>query len=247
VTSSIEETAFTIEAGGRVVPAVLWNPAGVAAPTPLLLAGHGGGFGFGGSKRADSVVDLALILARDHRIATVAIDQPGCGDRPGAEEEQDRRRGMTIEEAIAALWTEELVMEMAADWRATVDHVQHGLGLGDGPLAYWGVSGGTTFGLPLVATEPRIVVAVLGLNSAVPLMSKYAPQVACPVLYLQNLDDTFMTREASLDLFDRLGSKDKRVHAHPGNHGQFPADEQEDVARFLATRLHAAAAVASPA
>ena len=57
-----------------------------------------------------------------------------------------------------------------------------------------------------------VVAAVLGLNSAVPLLSKYAPKVTCPVLYLQNLDDTFMTREASLALFDQLGSTDKRIH-----------------------------------
>src|SRR5437763_14698992 len=115
---------------------------------------------------------------------------------------------MDIEDAIASFWTEELVMEMAADWRATVEHVQGELGLGEGPLGYWGLSGGTTFGLPLVATEPRIAVAVLGLNSAVPLTSKDAPMVTCPVLYLQNLDDAFMTRDAALVLFDQLASTD---------------------------------------
>src|SRR5439155_13968122 len=149
---------------------------------------------------------------------------------------QEGRAQLNIAARTASLWTEDLVMEMAADWRATVEHVQGELGLGTGPLGYWGLSGGTTFGLPLVATEPRIVVAVLGLNSAVPLMSKYAPKVTCPVLYLQSLDDTFMTRDASLALFDQLGTADKRIHAHPGNHGSFPPDEQDDVVRFLATR-----------
>ena len=234
------ERSFTLDVDGRVVPGVLWTPAAMTAPVPLLLAGHGGGFGFGGSKRMDSIVELAALLAGDYGVATVAIDQPGCGDRPGAEQEQERRRQLSLEEAIASLWTEELVMEMAADWRAAVAHAQGELGVGGGPLGYWGLSGGTTFGLPLVATEPRIVVAVLGLNSAVPLMSKYAPMVTCPVLYLQSLDDTFMTRDASLALFDQLGSTDKRVHAHPGNHGQFPPDELHDVARFLGTRLVAA-------
>jgi pimeloyl-ACP methyl ester carboxylesterase len=234
------ETEFTLGVEGRTVPAVVWTPATATTPVPLLLAGHGGGFGFGGSKRSESNVELASILAGEYGIATLAIDQPGCGDRPGAEEEQERRRAMNIDDAIASLWTEELVMEMAADWRATVDHAQGTLGLGRGPLGYYGLSGGTTFGLPLVATEPRVAAAVLGLNSAVPLMSKYAPQVTCPVLYLQSLDDTFMSRDASLALFDQLGSKEKRVHAHPGNHGQFPPDEMQDVARFLATRLRAA-------
>ena len=68
-----------------------------------------------------------------------------------------------------------------------------------------------------------------------PLMSKYAPKVTCPVLYLQNLDDTFMTRDASLALFDQLGSTDKRIHAHPGNHGAIPDDDLTHV-RELARR-----------
>jgi len=234
-------TEFVLTVEGRTVPGVLWAPDTCVAPVPLLLAGHGGGFGFGGSRHSESNVDVATILAEEFGIATVAIDQPGCGDRPGAEEEQARRREMSIDDAIASLWTDDLVMELAVDWRAAVDHAQGPLGLGIGPLAYYGVSGGTTFGLPLVATEPRIVVAVLGLNSAVPLMTKYAPQVTCPVLYLQSLDDTFMSRDASLALFDQLGSKDKRVHAHPGNHGEFPIDENDDIARFIAKRLLAAA------
>jgi pimeloyl-ACP methyl ester carboxylesterase len=235
------ETSFSLEVDGRTVPGVVWTPARPDPSAAMLLAGHGGGFGFGGSKHSESNVELASILAEEHGVATVAIDQPGCGDRPGAEQEQERRRKMDINDAIASLWTEELVMEMAADWRAAVDHVQRAAGVGTAPLAYYGVSGGTTFGLPLVATEPRIAVAVLGLNSAVPLMSKFAPKVTCPVLYLQSLDDTFMSRDASLALFDQLGSKDKRVHAHPGNHGQFPPDEMHDVARFIASRLKAAA------
>ena len=232
------ERAFTLDVGGRVVPGVVWTPtSGGQSPRPLVLAGHGGGFGFGGSKRADGIISLAAMLARDFGVATVAIDQPGCGDRPGADDEQARRRGLSVDEAIADLWTDALVTEHGVEWRAAVDHVQRHLGLGDGPLGYWGLSGGTTFGLPLVATDPRIEVAVLGLNSAVPLMRTYAPRVQCPVLFIQNLDDTFMTRASSLQLFDDLGSADKRIHAHPGPHGAIPPDEHEDCARFLGARL----------
>lgn len=237
-----EETGFTIEVDGQVVPGVVWRPparpaGGGGGGTPLVLAGHGGGFGFGGSKRADGIVSLAAMLARDYGVATVAIDQPGCGDRPGAEEEQARRKKLTVEQAIADLWTDELVTVHGREWRAAVAHVQGELGLGEGPLGYWGLSGGTTFGLPLVATDKRIEVAVLGLNSAVPLMRTYAPQVQCPVLFIQNLDDSFMSRESALQLFDELGSSDKRIHAHPGDHGAIPPDEHEDCARFLGTRL----------
>ena len=73
----MNETAFVLKVDGRVVPAVLWTPTSIRPPVPLLLAGHGGGFGFGGSKRHDSIVNLAVALARNYGVATVAIDQPG--------------------------------------------------------------------------------------------------------------------------------------------------------------------------
>ena len=203
---------------------------------PLVLAGHGGGFGTEGHKRVEAIVELAVELAV-HGIATLAIDQPGCGDRPGAREEQARRRELSIEQAIAELWTRELVEEMARDWQACLDHAQTTWGLGQAGIGYWGLSGGTTFGLPLVAIERRIQAAVLGLNSAVPLMLAYAPRVTCPVLYTMNLDDHFMSREQGLALFDALGSEDKFVLGYPGDHGENLERARGPWARFFASRL----------
>ncbi len=57
---------------------------------------------------------------------------------------------MSVEEAIASLWTTELVEELIGDWRATLDHLADDR-LGVNGVGYWGLSGGTTFGLPLVA------------------------------------------------------------------------------------------------
>ena len=180
---------------------------------------------------------LAACLAKSHGIATVAIDQPGCGDREGAAEEQERRRKMSVEEAIESLWTQSLVETLIVDWQATLDHLETEWGLGPDGIGYWGLSGGTTFGLPLVAREPRIDAAVLGLNGAVPLMLHYAPDVSCPVLYMMNLDDHFMTRESCLALFDALGSEDKRLLAFPGDHGQNLERAAPEWGRFLADRL----------
>ena len=235
---AMHEDRFDLEVEGRAVPGILWRPSGADKHTPLVLAGHGGGFGTAGHKRVDSIVDLATQLG-DCGIATAAIDQPGCGDRPGAEQEQARRRRLTIEAAIEELWTRELVEEMARDWQASLDHVHETWDLGAAGVGYWGLSGGTTFGLPLVALEPRIGAAVLGLNSAVPLMLAYAPRVTCPVLYTMNLDDHFMSREACLALFDALPSEDKFVLAYPGDHGQNLERATPEWARFFASRLGA--------
>ena len=234
---SVTETSVDLEVNGRVVPGVLWRPASGAGAEPLVLAGHGGGFGTSGHKRVDSIVHLATHLAVEHGIATLAIDQPGCGDRPGAEAEQERRRQMSVEDAIANLWTPELIEEMSQDWRAMLDHVETTTGLGRAGVGYWGLSGGTTFGLPLVATEPRIGAAVLGLNGDVPLMRTHAPAIRCAVLYMMNLDDRFMTRDSALALFDALESSDKYLIGYPGDHGENMDAAVPEWGRFFASRL----------
>jgi dienelactone hydrolase len=231
------EELLDVEVMGRTVPGILWRPKRSGERTPLVLAGHGGGFGTDGHKRIDSIVRFATHLASAHGIATVAIDQPGCGDRDGAEQEQARRREMTVEEAITSLWTRELVEEMIGDWQGTLDHLESAHGLGRHGVGYWGLSGGTTFGLPLVATEPRITAAVLGLNGDVPLMRAFAPDVSCPVLYMMNLDDHFMSRDSCLRLFDALASTDKRLLAFPVDHGENLDQALPDWARFFADRL----------
>lgn len=231
-----EQIPFELQVEGRTVPGILWRPTGAGEHMPLVLAGHGGGFGTEGHKRVERIVALAAELGR-YGIATAAIDQPGCGDRPGAEQEQVRRRTLTIEQAIESLWTPALVEEMARDWQGSLEYIRAEWGLGAAGIGYWGLSGGTTFGLPLVALEPRISAAVLGLNSAVPLMLAYAPRITCPVLYTMNLDDAFMSREAGLALFDALPTRDKFVLAYPGNHGQNLDPATREWARFFAARL----------
>ena len=105
---------------------------------------------------------------------------------------------------------------------------------------------GTILGLPLVAAEPRIAVAVLGLMGLTgPTRSRIAadaPNVRCPVLFLMQWNDELFPRERLADLFDALGSTDKRLHAHPGKHGDVPAEEFEASEAFLARHLGASAA-----
>lgn len=237
MTDIVTETPLAIDGPTGVVPGVLWQPVGPGVATPLVLAGHGGGFGTNGHKRVDSIVALADHLATEHGIATLAIDQPGCGGREGAEAEQQRRRSLSVEEAIASLWTPELVQSMTDDWAAAAGHVRDHHGLGDAGIGYWGLSGGTTFGLPFVAAAPGIGAAVLGLNGDVPLMRTHAPSVQCPVMYMMNLDDRFMTRESALALFDLLGSDDKHLVAYPGDHGENLDQALPEWGRFFARHL----------
>ena len=65
-----------------------------------------------------------------------------------------------------------------------------------------------------------------------------AQRLECPVLFLVNWDDTRAPRNAAFELFDLIGSEDKRLHAYPGEHGQLPeearAASEEFFARYLA-------------
>ncbi|MBI2767252.1 MAG: alpha/beta hydrolase [Chloroflexi bacterium] len=244
--TSATEQEFVLEVEGRTVPGVLWRPLTGAGPWPLVLLGHGGAL----HKRSDYIVALAKRLARAG-MASAAIDAAGHGARlPGGgtdfqklwDERQARRdRGELPDE------TENMV----ADWKATLDALQHVEGLA-GPAGYWGLSMGTLFGLPFVAAEPRIQVAVFGLMGIAPAptgnawlerirtrLGADAARIDLPVLMLIQRDDELVPFENAIALFDALKTRDKRLHLNPGRHVEVPREEFDHSAAFLAQHLMA--------
>ncbi|MBV1906680.1 MAG: alpha/beta hydrolase, partial [Pseudomonadales bacterium] len=143
----VEETEFELACQGRCVPGILWRPEKHAEQGKLVLLGHGGS----SHKRADYVLAVARWLARSHGIASLAIDGPGHGDRISIDQKPDFRAAWGSVEATA---------NIVADWQAALSAVQGHIG--EGPVAYWGLSMGTMMGIPLVAAESRISVAVFG-------------------------------------------------------------------------------------
>ena len=238
LTASVVERDLEVTSSGRRVPAVLWRPAGAPAPLPLVLLGHGGG----GHKRHPKVVSMATGLATEHGIAALAIDGPVNGDRAENDAEaralRDRDR-----DAYRRTYYEAKYDEMIEDWQAALGVARSLPEVGEGPVGYWGVSMGTRFGLPLVVAEPRIEVAVLGLFGLKPgaqanqRVYEDAPKLRTPVLFLQQLDDQQIDRAAYANLFDMLGTPDRRLHANLGGHAEIPEDEYADARRFLARRL----------
>jgi len=235
VAKGVRERRIDVARGDRRIPGVLWTPEQSAAPVPLVMLGHGAS----GSKREGYIVALGRTLVRHHGLAALAIDGPVHGDR--------RHDGGADGELafldFAQLWSsqEDLIDTMVADWRAALDAVQALPEVAAGRCGYWGLSMGTIFGLPVVAAEPRVAVAVLGLMGiAGPTRQRFsadAPAVKCPVLFLVQWDDELFARDRAVELFELLGSTDKRLHAHPGKHAEVPAEEFEASARFLADAL----------
>jgi dienelactone hydrolase len=230
----VTERRFDLEVDGRLVPGILWTPSGARGPRPLVLIGHGATR----HKRVDHVLELARYLARENGFAALALDAPGHGDRqldPAADE-------VALFTQFLAEWSRPgTVDDVLAEWSASLDAVRQLDEVGDGPLGYWGLSMGTIYGIPLVAAEPRVQVAIFGLmglvGPTIDRMRADAGRLACPVAFLQQWDDSLLPRQEVLALFDAIGSIDKRLHVHPGEHSAVPVEEFEFSVAFLARHL----------
>lgn len=225
---ALTEREFELEVEGRTVPGVVWAEEAPEPGMPIVLLGHGGTT----HKKADYLVQVAVLLAR-RGVLAMAIDGPGHGERVGDRDPGDPG-------AFERAWNDGGGTDaVVTDWRAALDFVQGELATGR--TGYWGLSMGTMMGVPVVAADERISVALLGLMgnwgpNGDRLLAD-APRVACPVRYLVQWDDEIVPRDACLTLFGSLGSKRKTLHANPGLHAAVPAFEIRDSTDYLAANL----------
>ncbi|MBV9666022.1 MAG: dienelactone hydrolase family protein [Actinobacteria bacterium] len=227
VGKGVVERRFDLKVEDRLVPGIVWTPEDAEGTRPLVLIGHGGSL----HKRTEYVLALARRLVRRNGIAAAAIDGPMHGDRGDTKDLSN----------VAEWWNASTTDDMVADWKATLAAVQALPEVGKGRLGYWGLSMGTIFGLPFVASEPQVQVAVLGLMGAfgatADRLAADAAKITCPVLFLQQLEDELIPRPAVAELFDALGTRDKRLHANPGAHSAVPPEEFNVSQEFLASHL----------
>jgi dienelactone hydrolase len=234
------QVRFTVPRDGEDVPAVMWLPERPAQRRPLVLLGHGAGM----DKDAPFITRLGSWLAGAPGYACLAIDLPFHGERTPPEESGlsplERRARMGLD-----AWRERnsgATGQAVADWRAAMDAAQDADTVPHGPVGYLGLSMGTRFGVPLIAVEPRITAAVLGLFGTAGAgpesdFARAARQVTVPVLFLQQWDDQLFPRSDGLALFDLLGSTEKTLHANPGRHLDIPRAEVDNAVRFLRRHL----------
>jgi alpha-beta hydrolase superfamily lysophospholipase len=198
----------------------------------MILCGHGAS----GDRYQAPIPHLARRFGEEKGFSVLAIDGPvhglrqvGPGGRVAFAEEMKRLTFLD---------------DMVDDWQLAFDTVSCEVDLGKGPLGYFGLSMGTIFGLPLLASAIEFAAAAIGLCGSTGAASRIgerllrdAAVVDHPVLFIMQLEDELFDREGYLALFDALSTNDKRLHANPGLHPEVPAEEIAFVVEFLSNQL----------
>jgi dienelactone hydrolase len=217
---------FVVKRDGlRDLTGSIWLPEGGGAET-LMLFGHGAS----GDRYQAPIAYLAGRFQKAG-IPVLSIDGPVHGQRKVG----DGARGAFGEE----LQRDSHVEDMLADWNEAIGLV---LGLAEikaTKLAYMGLSMGSIYGIPLVASRPDMTVATLGLIGMTAILPQgerflaMAQRIKIPLLFLMQLEDELFPREGCYEVFDAFASKDKRMHCNPGLHPEIPQEEIDFSFEFL--------------
>ena len=124
-------------------------------------------------------------------------------------------------ESISVRYGTSLAERAVPEWQATLDALQELPEIGtEAPIGYGGgMTLGTAIGVPLTAVEPRITAAVFGGGFFVhEALIEAARRITVPIQFLLPWDDEHIDRQSGLALFDAFASKEKTLHANPGDH-----------------------------
>jgi dienelactone hydrolase len=248
--SGVERHRFELRSEDDIVPGYLWTRKDSSGRRPLVLLGHGAA----GSKDGPFAAALATRLVTELGFAAAAIDFPYHGERRPEAERSLSPIQVRSQMGLVA-WRQrntEAIGQAVADLRAALDFACARGDADPALVGYVGLSMGTRFGLPFVATEPRVKAAVFGLfgwaaevrqpgeeglAERSESFASAARAVRAPALFLLQWDDELFPRQDGFTLYDLLGSEEKSLHANPGGHLAMPRAEAADVIRFLARHL----------
>ncbi|WP_066266529.1 alpha/beta hydrolase [Hydrogenophaga palleronii] len=218
------------QADGAATGAV-FEPLVAAAPSRIALIQHGGS----SNKEGADVWDVAHALTRREGIRLVALDGPVHGARLARGEKLEP---LDVRARFFEKWEHEPNhVEVHVDaWRGLIDELVDAWH--PEQVSWVGLSMGTAYGLPLLARETaRIHSAVIGMwgtsfvNSA--RLRVDAKAVRARVLFQQKWHDELFSRDGQLELFDALGTDDRRLHVYPGGHTRMGEEQLADLVRFV--------------
>lgn len=217
----------------RPVTGAVWLPQRLREGGPVVACGHGAS-----GDRYQTPIPLLASWLTDAGYPVVAMDGPVHGLR---QEGPGGRAALAVE-----MQRPSVIDDMVEDWQLALRAVRQVDGVGAGPLAYFGLSMGSLFGIPLLATGIDVRAAVLGLlgtsgpatlGGHVQRVAADAERITCPTLFLMQLEDELFDRPGYLALFDALAAEDKRLHANPGLHPDIPYEELTHALEFLTAHL----------
>lgn len=215
--------------GKRDITGALWLPDSPVDGKTLVCCGHGASgnrYQAPISQLAERFVSAELpVLSLDGPVH--GLRQIGDGGRTAFFPEYQRDNSL---------------IDMTDDWTCAIEQIQNEFSVSK--LAYFGLSMGSLFGLPLVASRTDVTVVVLGLMGVAAnfphgdTLLKAATKIDCPILFLMQLEDELFDRQGYLKVFDAFASKDKRLHANPGLHPEVPAEEIDCTFDFLLAHIN---------
>ncbi len=219
----------------RDLTGALWLPESNNSSNTLMCFGHGAS----GDRYQAPICYLAGRFVKEAGIPVLSLDGPVHGLR----KKGDGGRGAFLPE----FRRDECLDDMTDDWTCAIDFVQGLPEVGKGNIAYFGLSMGSIFGIPLVAFRDDVTVATLGLFGIQPdfphadVFLEAAARIECPLLFLMQLEDEIFERDGYLKIFDTFSSSDKRIHANPGLHPEIPAEEVDFAFDFLTSHINGTA------
>lgn len=216
----------------RRVPLAWWMPVDQQGPCPLVLVGHGGS----GHKTSSLVIDIVKRML-PAGVAVAAIDGPVHGERREVFVD-----GPVVRDEFRELWSRGgHVDAMVEDWQAALDHLCRNPGVDERRVAWYGISMGTAYGLPVAAADPRIQSAVLGMwGTCRPPNERLvadAHRITVPVLFQVKREDAIFTAAGQRDLFDHMASSRKTWVEYDGGHVDPAGKQLDDIAGFLQAHL----------
>jgi len=191
------------------------------------------GHGLSADREHSGVQVPMQILAREHSAAVIAPELPLHGKRDPF---PDDPNPMGIVERWQDFWVSGGAAQIVREFRVLMAYGAETFG--PLPVAYFGLSLGTQYGIVLLSQHPEIQAAVLGLFGSrpmpkTPVMNHHAPRVGCPTYFIQKLDDELHPAATSSHLFSSLGGSEKRLDSTPGPHGDISEQSVRKGCSFL--------------
>jgi dienelactone hydrolase len=221
--------------GMRDITGAIWLPAHDSGSKTLMCLGHGAS----GDRYQAPICTLARRFTEEAGVPVLSLDGPVHGLR------QIGDGGRTA--FFPEYQKEDSITSMTDEWTCAIEQIKSLPEVAAGKLAYFGLSMGSLFGIPMLASRSDVTVATLGLVGVEPEFPhgdeilEAASRIDCPLLFLMQLEDELFPREGYLKVFDTFSSIDKRMHANPGLHPEIPAEEIDFAYDFITSHINGTA------